>query len=156
MLKQIPPFLLLAFLMAGCNNDADTLRNQYRWLSGKWEGKDGETQVIETWKWQHDRFEGEGYRINDGDTTSSELLFIDSYGSAVGYSALLNHTELWSFQADPAQENRLVVRNKRNDFPKMISYVLESDSSVVITLEGEMRGSAVSTSYTMKRKGRSR
>lgn len=156
MSKQRISIILLAVMLAGCADESNSFRDQYRWLSGKWEGKDGETQVIETWKWQRYRFEGEGFRIDDGDTTSTERLYISAYGPAIGYTALLNEEEFLSFQADNAVDNKLIVRNKRNDFPKMISYELTSDSSLLITLEGEMRGTPVSTSYSMQRKSRER
>jgi hypothetical protein len=155
-MRKITHLTIILWLLCfvGCERSPDEFRDQYRWISGKWVGKDGESNVIEYWKWNKFRFEGKGFRTLDGDTTTTESLFISNYDGVIGYTALINHERLYSFQKISSQNDSLIFVNNQNDFPKKITYALIQDDVLLIELEGEVGPKKVKVDYTLKREER--
>lgn len=143
--------LLLILAFTGCERSPNQFRDQYRWLSGKWVGKDGQSTVIEYWKWDKYRFEGKGFRIEEGDTTTTESLFISNYDGVIGYTALINNERLFSFQKIQSQNDSLIFINNQNDFPKKLTYVLVTNNVLLIQLEGEIGPKPIKVEYKLNR-----
>ena len=154
MMKPLTTAIIsLTLLVAACSNPNEELRNQYRWLSGKWVGKDGETTVIEEWKWNRFRFEGNGYRIDQGDTTTKEFLVISSFGAHNAYIITLNDKNTYAFQEVETVNKQVHFANPDHDFPAHISYTLQQDSILEIDLRGNTEGME-GVNYQLKRQRR--
>jgi hypothetical protein len=152
MRKLIMYFMFIALILStSCSRPDNSFRNRFRWLSGKWEGKLGETLMVEQWKWNKSRFEGHAFSIMNGDTVDSELLFLESYGNKAGYTVVVNGEGPFTFALTKESAEEYEFMNPDHDFPSLIRYTVKSDTALSIDLFPKDNSSLPSLSYTLKR-----
>lgn len=144
-----PAFILL--FLGACSGKNNAFRNQYRWLSGKWIGKDGDKIIRENWKWEKYRFEGIGLEIVNGDTVFKEKLFIENFDSKPAYIVVLDDHNPMLFHQIKDTSGKLIFVNDYNDFPDRIEYQQDSDTSMTITLLAKDHANNGQISYKMRR-----
>jgi hypothetical protein len=126
--------IVLIMLLSGCGENEETeLRNQFRWISGQWEGQNGSVTLLERWKWDKTQYVGEGYELQGSDTLFSEKLFIRSFDGKPVYVASLPKSGVTLFEGIKS-DSTWVFENKDHDFPSRIQYQIEADSAFTISL----------------------
>jgi hypothetical protein len=143
-------FISLIFLSA-CSTKNNAFRDQYRWLSGKWEGEDKGTIMFENWKWEKHRFEGTAAEIVMNDTVFSEHLFIEQFDNEAAYIVVMKERSPILFHQIEDEMGRLVFVNEANDFPAKIIYQQDSENSLTISLMAKGRPNQAEVSYQMTR-----
>lgn len=126
-------FVLVLFAM-GCKQKPTEFRDEFRWIAGKWQGKNGSVILMEQWKWNKTRYEGHGYEIEHGDTVFSERLYLQSFDGSYAYIAYLPKFGLTLFNARKEADGYWVFENKDHDFPSQIHYKADEDRSITISL----------------------
>lgn len=147
-------FICLLILSSGfaCAGKKDNgFRDQFRWLSGKWEGRQGNVQMVEHWRWNKHRFEGFGYEITNGDTTFSEKLFLEDYDGKPCYVAVLPKQGPTLFAGQMEDDDQWIFTNGEHDFPSRIRYVYEADTAMHITLMSQQEPDRPVASYRLRR-----
>jgi hypothetical protein len=156
-MKNITVSGLLVIIISigiGCSNEneASKFRNNYRWLVGKWEGRNGQVKLVERWMWNKNRFEGSGFEIDGVDTLFSEKIFLESFDGTDAYIAIMNSGRMTSFQSVQVDSVTWRFENPDHNFPSIIQYTQESDSTITVSLfargETAFRGEH---SYQLKR-----
>lgn len=146
--------MLISLCMSRCkeSNESNDFRNRYRWLAGKWEGKNGKVTMIELWQWNKSRFEGSRFEIEGSDTLFSERIFIESFGNSDAYVAVMSSGRVTSFQSSKVDSVTWRFENPDHNFPSVIQYSAEADTALTISLfargETAFRGEH---SYQLKR-----
>jgi len=147
--------LLVVFMTSllglGCSEKDNAFRNQFRWLSGKWEGSNEGTELIEQWIWNKTRFEGQAFEIKGGDTLLVEDLFLDEYNGIPGYAAIVNGDGPFMFAFKGEKDGVYEFQNEEHDFPSIIRYRYDSDSSITISLMSKESPNEANLSYQLKR-----
>jgi uncharacterized protein DUF6265 len=109
------------------------------WLSGCWQGRDGDMIVEETWTDPcADRMLATGRTVDaaTGRTAFFEFLRIEARGDRLVYIALPRGRGETAFPATKVEAHRLRFENPEHDDPKVIEYRLEADGTLVTRVEG--------------------
>lgn len=144
-------YVILLIINSSCNITDNSFRDRFRWISGKWEGKLGETTIVEQWKWNKFRFEGHSYSIANGDTVDSELLFLQNFGSRAGYTVVVNDQGPFTFSLTKENPLECEFVNTDHDFPSLIRYTVLGDTALGIDLLPNDKVKETSLSYRLKR-----
>ena len=108
--------------------------------------------MIERWQWNKDAYTGEAFEIDaNGDTLFSERLYLRSFQGVNGYLALLPNQQLTLFSGIKADENIWEFKNEDHDFPSLIQYHLEGDSTITVTLLAKGEPMSGEFSYQLRR-----
>jgi hypothetical protein len=143
--------LFLALALWSCERSENNFRNDYRWISGKWQGVEDGVLVMEQWKWNKFRFEGHGYNVIDGDTVMHELLFLEDFGGYVAYSAVVNGKGPYTFGLKSSSDGVYEFSNEDHDFPSIIRYGRDSDNSLTVSLLSQSSPFEGNVSFQLKR-----
>ena len=146
-------FLVILASVLGCkqNTEIQSFRDQFRWLSGKWQGQNGSVILSEQWHWNKTRFEGEGYEVENGDTIFSEKIFLQPLDGMPAYVVSIPFQGLILYTGQKDEKGRWMFENKEHGFPSRIFYVQESDSAIIISLEARGDSFRGEHSYQLKR-----
>ncbi|MEZ4721722.1 MAG: hypothetical protein R2813_07610 [Flavobacteriales bacterium] len=127
--------LVIVLLTEACSGKSNSeLKDKFRWISGQWIGQNGKVTMIERWKWNKHRYEGEGFELNGSDTIFKEQLYLESFGNSYSYVAVLPSGSTHLFQGALQQDGHWMFENAEHDFPSQIHYVQEADTALTITL----------------------
>lgn len=145
--------LFLCCIAFACSGRKDSaFRDQFRWLAGKWEGKNGDALLVEHWMWNKYRYEGFGYEINNsGDTTFREQLFLEEYAGVPSYVAVIPGQGPTLFAGQAGTDNDWLFINGEHDFPSRIRYRLDADSTISISLMSRIEPLRPALSYQLNR-----
>ncbi|MBV6641058.1 MAG: hypothetical protein KI791_10075 [Cyclobacteriaceae bacterium] len=106
------------------------------WLEGRWDRTDvqGNAQAFETWSiGPGDDLMGLGVMLDDTDTVFVERLTITKRRGNLYYVAeVAQNAEPTYFKITSIGNNSFVCENEAHDFPKKISYSLDSDILTVV------------------------
>lgn len=144
-------FVILLIANSSCLRTDNSFRDRFRCISGKWEGKLGETTLIEQWKWNKNRFEGFAYSISNGDTVDTEFLFLQNFASKAGYTAVVNDKGPFTFALTKESPLECEFENPDHDFPSVIRYTVLGDTALGITLLSRDKLAENTLSYRLKR-----
>lgn len=142
---------IFLILLTSCSTKNNAFRDQYRWLSGKWEGENKGTIMFENWKWEKHRFEGTAAEIVENDTVFSEHLFIEQFENKAAYIVVMKERSLILFHQIEDELGRLVFVNEANDFPSKIIYQQDSENALTISLMAKGRPNQAEVSYQLSR-----
>lgn len=143
--------MLLITCLAGCSTKDNEFRDQYRWLSGKWKGERDGVVMLESWKWNKHRFEGFACEMNGDDTVFYEHLFLEEFEGRPCYIVVIEDREPVLFHRVPGNTNELVFRNSEHDFPSIIQYKREEDTSISVSLMTRDKPEEAEISYQLRR-----
>lgn len=110
--------------------------------------------MIEDWMWNKYRFEGKGYEILNGDTLTNESLFLEDFDGVVGYSVIVNGSGPYTFGLKDTAQRDYVFVNEDHDFPAIIQYHRDKDSTITLSLMKLSTPDNAEVSYQLKRRAR--
>ncbi len=135
--------LFPATVFFSCGNSSGNL-DDLKWMIGQWRGTDKNARVFyENWEREDkNNFSGLGFILNaDDDTIYRETLKIESTDGNQYY--VYNIPKIKGpvlFKMIKGDDHNAIFENTEHDFPKRISYLLESDNIVKVKLEGIDKG----------------
>lgn len=147
-------FSLLIFLNQACTSPSvkDEL-DKMKWLEGRWESKKDNIKTIETWQRKFETaYAVHGFMVEGNDTIFTEKITVSSGKEGINYVVIIadqNQGQPVSFLLSENTSNRLVFKNPDHDFPQVIRYVRQSQVSVLVELEGNLKGKLVTEKYTL-------
>lgn len=121
------------------------------WLSGCWEGRQGDAILEEIWlKAGGGSMLGLGRTVKGGKTTSFEFMqFREENGSLVFLPQPSGGTRV-SFPLSDFLGERLTFENKAHDFPQQVIYERRGEM-LVAAIEGPYKGKQEREEYQMKK-----
>lgn len=139
----------------GCNSPVEKGKSfDFHRLIGRWESV-SDRKRIEEWKWVNDSvMTGEGFVLSGADTMFVEMLRIDHSSLQPTYTAMVpdeHGDEKVPFKMITNSAKEIAFENKDNDFPHRIVYLLESDSTMLIYIEGPQDGQITRKDFDFKR-----
>lgn len=137
--------------ISACSSKNNEFRDQYRWLSGKWTGQRDDIKLFESWKWNKYRFEGYAYELQGDDTLFKEHLFLEDFEGRPSYIVVIKDREPLLFHRVPGKENELIFQNQEHDFPSVIKYSHEADTTLTVSLMTREKPTEAEISYQLKR-----
>jgi hypothetical protein len=130
--------LFSAFAVSGCTTTGNI--EDINWLIGHWQGLDANGLVFhEHWeRAEKNAFVGSGATLKpDGDTLWKETLKIEVIEGVLFYVATVPGNKApVHFKMVKGDSHNAVFENKEHDFPQRISYILETNNTVRVKLEG--------------------
>lgn len=112
-------------------------------MIGSWQGTDVNTVVFnESWKREGKSFVGFGCSMSpDGDTLFKENLKIDLVEGVPYYIVTIPpKKEPVLFKLVQGDDHNAIFENREHDFPQRISYMLQTNNSLKVRLEGIEKG----------------
>ena len=139
----IPVFVLFSTLFFSCGNSSGNIED-VSWLIGSWKGTDLNDLVFhETWERESKTtLTGSGVTVSpDGDTIFRETLKIDLVEGVPYYVATIPKSKgPVLFKMIKGDAHNAIFENKEHYFPKRISYLLQTNNTCKIKLEGIEKG----------------
>ena len=115
-----------------------------KWLIGQWKGTDVNDLVFsEIWEYEDAlSYSGAGYTMTpNGDTIFRETLKIELVEGVPYYVATIPKSKgPVLFKMIQGDEKNAIFENKEHDFPRRISYMLETNNRCKVKLEGIEKG----------------
>jgi hypothetical protein len=129
-------------------SDAGTL-DSLVWLVGTWQRQASHGTLYEKWTKVSDRtYEGDGFLVQNGDTTVTEYLRLEQFGEEVYYTARVPHnTYPVPFKLVLVEGKRCVFENPDHDFPQRIVYTRLPDERLQARIEGLQNGKQRATDF---------
>lgn len=111
------------------------------WLTGCWEGRQGEASIEEIWsKPAGGSMLGLGRTVKGGKTTSYEFMqFREENGTLVFLPQPQGGTRT-SFPLKDSFGEKLTFENKEHDFPQRVIYERKGPGSLLAAIEGTYKG----------------
>lgn len=126
-------------LICSCQTKSDL--SDLDWISGTWQGIDGEHVFVESWQFQNDSLIlGNGYFMENSDTVFREKLKILRNSKGIYYVAFPENKTQVEFKLVSLKDSNVVFENSLHDFPRKIDYTRDGDSLKAI-LTGQENGS---------------
>lgn len=155
-MKKLILSLLIILTLASCQKSKEVSKIVDKdWLLGKWENKSNEGHLLEIWSKANDSlFIGESYFIKEKDTLHAEKMELQQKGENLFYISIIkgqNNDKPITFKHNIEIEKQLVFENKKNDYPKKISYNPISKDGLTIEISGVQQGKPSFDSYTLKK-----
>lgn len=144
--------LLLVFVSKNYAQEQHHL-NQFDWLIGTWERASKRGAIFEKWiKVSEETFEGDGFRIVNGDTIVIEFLRLEQFGDAIFYTAKVAENKYpVAFRFVAQDERGFVFENPGHDFPQRIIYQQKPDGILHAHIEGEENGRQSGVDFLFKK-----
>lgn len=141
-MRKLFPIAAFSFLLLSCSSSG-TIKD-IEWMLGDWAGTDVNTLVFHE-HWEHgtgNALLGYGATLKpEGDTLFHETLKIDLVeGVPYYYATLPKSKEPVLFKMIQGDAKNAIFENKDHDFPKRISYILETNNTMKVKLEGIENG----------------
>lgn len=120
------------------------------WLVGDWSAEHNKLKFSESWQWISAKtFEGSGYTysIEKNKIVSSETLRLVEMSGGIFYVAKVSSNNLpVAFKLTSCTATTAIFENPLHDFPKKISYQLDSEKNITVFVSGE-KGEGFSIEY---------
>jgi len=113
--------------------------NQLEWLIGKWQRTNDLPGQMTTENWARERnsYFGEAQTMKDGEHVFSENLKLYRKNSHWIYLVIGVNEKPTAFQLTTFTANKFHCENRKNDFPKSISYVYKNGQIEAIIADGK-------------------
>lgn len=157
--KMFSVIMLLALVAAGLGQKPAQKPAQQRvsledlsWLSGCWEGRQGEAIIEEIWsKPAGGSMLGVGRTVKDNRTVSYEFMqFREEDGSLVFLPQPQGGTRV-SFPLKDSFAGRLTFENLNHDFPQRINYEQKGKALLLASIEGTYKGKQEREEFQMRK-----
>lgn len=127
--------------------------NKFSWLTGQWEGIQGNGIYHEEWSAAgENKLTGNAYFISKGELYNPEKLTIEKGDEGVFYIAEVSHNSgPVSFRMSSANDNIFVFENPEHDFPKKIIYEKINENELTAVIEGDKNGKSKQVSFHLKK-----
>ena len=122
------------------------------WLTGCWEGRQGEAVIEEVWsKPGGASMLGFGRTVKGGRTTSFEFMQIREENGSLTYMPQPQGGTRVSFPLKNSVGSKMTFENKEHDFPQRVIYERGGPELLVAAIEGNYKGKEDREEYQMKR-----
>jgi hypothetical protein len=122
------------------------------WLTGCWEGRQGEAVIEEVWsKPGGASLLGFGRTVKGGRTTSFEFMQIREENGSLTYMPQPQGGARVSFPLKNSVAAKMTFENKEHDFPQRVTYERGSPELLIAAIEGTYKGKEEREEYQMKR-----
>jgi hypothetical protein len=146
----IPGLILVVFVLTSFGQTKPTL-NQLAWLSGCWEGRQGESLLEEHWsKPEGESMLGFGRTIKNNKTVFYMFLQIRQGSEGLNYIEQVDGKQPVQFRLTNQDPERLTFENPANDFPKKVTYQRQG-LMLLTTIEGIQKEKQVREEFLFKR-----
>ncbi len=133
----------------------DAPLKKFEWLLGEWSNEVKGQMIGEYWSKTNDSlFQGNGFGLKDLDTIFKESLRIMLIDGEIYYVPTVsgqNDNQPVLFKVIEVAENSFVSENKSHDYPQIIRYKLETQSSLLATLEGKLNGKETKREFRFRK-----
>ena len=157
-------FTLRTFAFAAClvalalgvsaqkSTPKEPLLNGLAWLSGCWEGRQGQAIIEESWsKPRGDSMVGFGRTVNDGKTTAFEFMQVREANGSLTYMPQPGGGTRVDFPLKDSFGERFTFENKEHDFPQRVIYERKGPGLLLAAIEGTYKGKEEREEYQMKK-----
>ncbi len=142
--------LILALFVTSAFGQTKPTLNQLSWLSGCWEGRQGDSLLEEHWsKPEGESMLGFGRTIKNNKTVSYEFLHIRDSAGLV-YIAQLQGGQAIQFRLTNQDPDKFTFENATHDFPQKIIYQRQG-AMLLAAIEGLQKGKQVREEFLFKR-----
>ena len=122
-------------------NEKDASLENLAWLTGCWEGRQGEATIEEIWsKPAGGSMLGLGRTVKGGKTTSFEFMQFREENGRLVFLPQPGGGERTSFPLKDAFGEKLTFENKAHDFPQRVIYERKGPGSLLAAIEGTYQG----------------
>ena len=122
------------------------------WMSGCWEGRNGNRVYAEQWMTPAGGLMlGMSRTVVNDRATEFEFLQIRQDNSGIAYVAKPSGQAEASFKLLRQSDREVVFENPQHDFPQRIIYRLQTDGSLTARIEGKSNGADRGIDFPMKR-----
>jgi hypothetical protein len=121
------------------------------WLVGTWRMERGERTITETWFDGGSLLLGVSFTRTGDRTVEFEFLRIERRDGTLAYVAQPGGRPPTVFPLTAADDRSLRFENPAHDFPRVIRYMLESDTGLVAEISGPMNGKTESMRFEYRR-----
>jgi hypothetical protein len=149
-----PAFLfsfVLAMMVVTCIGQTKSPIENLSWLSGCWEGRDGDSVLEEHWsKPEGQAMLGFGRTLKNEKTMSYEFLQIREELGGLVYLPQLQGTAAVPFRLTAFDKDKFIFENSSHDFPQRIIYQRQN-LMLLAAIEGLQHGKQIREEFLMKR-----
>jgi hypothetical protein len=143
--------LVLVLIAASCFGQTKSTLENLSWLSGCWEGRDGDSLLEEHWsKPEGQSMLGFGRTIKNNKTASYEFLQIREEMGGLVYLPQVQGAPPVQFRLSSYDKDKFVFENPTHDFPQRIIYERQN-LMLLAAIEGLQKGKPVREEFLMKR-----
>ena len=122
------------------------------WLTGCWEGRQGEAVIEEVWsKPSGASMLGFGRTVKGGRTTSFEFMQIREENGSLIYMPQPQGGTRVSFPLKNSVGAKITFENKEHDFPQRVIYERGIAELLIAAIEGTYKGKEEREDYQMKK-----
>ena len=126
--------------------------NDLSWLSGCWEGRQGEATVEEHWsKPSGGSMIGFGRTVDGNKTTTFEFMQFRERNGVLTFMPQPRGGTLVFFPLKDSFGGRFTFENKEHDFPQRVIYERKSQGLLLATVEGTYKGKEEREEFQMKK-----
>ncbi len=131
---SITVLVLISYTACSQNNSLQHVD----FLIGTWK-KEGK-ESYESWVKKDDKFQGQSYKIKDGQKFVSENIEVTLVGDQIMYTPTVfnqNDGKGIPFTLKSLEENLFSFENPKHDFPKKIQYKILNSNELYVSVLGE-------------------
>ncbi|MCA1602147.1 MAG: DUF6265 family protein [Acidobacteria bacterium] len=145
-------FLLLAMVAVNSQAQKKPSLDDLSWLSGCWEGRQGNAIIEEIWsKPAGGSMLGLGRTVKDKRTVSFEFMqFREQNGSLVFLPQPQGGARV-SFPLKDSLGGKLIFENKEHDFPQRVIYERKAPALLLSAIEGTNKGKESREEFQMRK-----
>ena len=141
-----------------CQNNSEkeySELNKMSWIIGKWTNNQPNGILTEEWKIENDStYFGTSYFLINKDTVHNESIRLVEKNNELFYSSIIlgqNDNEPIDFILETNNENEILFKTKKVNYPKKIIYSKINDSTFNLKIAGNVLGKPLTENYTMKK-----
>lgn len=134
--------LFISLLSTHLHSQEKITKDDFKWLVGNWEMKQGKLTIVENWKEGKDStLIGEGLVIKGNDTIVQEQMRIDKVGDYWVFIAQINNNNPVLFTLLPSSNSaELEFENLEHDNPQRVVYEYVSEKELHARTEADVKG----------------
>lgn len=122
------------------------------WLSGCWEGRQGEAVIEEVWsKPAGGSMIGFGRTVKAGKTTSFEFMQFREQDGTLAFKPQPQGGAVVTFPLKDSFASRFTFENKQHDFPQRVIYEQKGPGLLLAAIEGTDKGKESREEFQMKK-----
>ena len=122
------------------------------WLTGCWEGRQGQAVIEEVWsKPGGGSMLGFGRTVKDGRTTAYEFMQVREENGSLTYMPQPQGGARVSFPLKDSFGEKMTFENKAHDFPQRVIYERKGPGMLLAAIEGIYKGKEEREEFEMKR-----
>jgi len=155
-MKKIALLLILVLALISCKKSNEGSKILVAdWLTGKWENKTADGNLLEIWKKTNDSiYDGASYFIKGKDTLHFETIQLIQKGENLLYVSNIrgqNNDKPATYKLLNSTEKQLVFENPKIEYPKKIVYNQITKDNLGIEISGIQGGKPSLDKYKMSR-----